>query len=97
MQQEEFEKIKEYLSTPLALYAPRRGAPLKLYVVQLLPKRRPSPLFSLKKMKEGNMLLLILVDVFLILIIQGMTILKKTMFVNVHNYAKMRHYLLSST
>jgi len=32
-QQEAFEKIKEYLSTPPVLHAPRRGVPFKLYIV----------------------------------------------------------------
>jgi hypothetical protein len=32
-QQEVFEKIKEYLSTPPVLRAPRRGVPFKLYIV----------------------------------------------------------------
>jgi hypothetical protein len=31
-QQEAFEKIKEYLSTPPVLRAPRRGVPFKLYI-----------------------------------------------------------------
>jgi hypothetical protein len=31
-QQEAFEKIKEYLSTPLVLRAPKRGDPFKLYI-----------------------------------------------------------------
>jgi hypothetical protein len=31
-QQEAFEKIKEHLSTPLVLHAPRRGVPFKLYI-----------------------------------------------------------------
>jgi hypothetical protein len=31
-QQEAFEKIKEYLSTPLVLCAPKRGVPFKLYI-----------------------------------------------------------------
>jgi hypothetical protein len=31
-QQEAFEKIKEYLSTPLVLHAPRRGVSFKLYI-----------------------------------------------------------------
>jgi hypothetical protein len=31
-QQEAFEKIKEYLSTPPVLHAPRRGVPFKLYI-----------------------------------------------------------------
>jgi hypothetical protein len=31
-QQETFEKIKEYLSTPPVLRAPRRGVPFKLYI-----------------------------------------------------------------
>ena len=31
-QQEAFEKIKEYLSTPLVLRAPRRGVHFKLYI-----------------------------------------------------------------
>ena len=31
-QQEAFEKIKEYLATPLILRAPRRGVPFKLYI-----------------------------------------------------------------
>jgi hypothetical protein len=31
-QQEAFDKIKEYLSTPPVLGAPRRGIPFKLYV-----------------------------------------------------------------
>jgi hypothetical protein len=30
--QEAFEKIKEYLSTPLVLHAPRRGVSFKLYI-----------------------------------------------------------------
>jgi hypothetical protein len=41
-QQEAFEKIKEYLSTPSVLRAPRRGAPFN-YI--LLLKKRPSVLF----------------------------------------------------
>jgi hypothetical protein len=32
-QQEAFEKIKEYLSTPLVLRTPRRGVSFKLYIV----------------------------------------------------------------
>ena len=31
-QQESFEKIKNYLSSPLVLNAPRRGVPFRLYV-----------------------------------------------------------------
>ena len=31
-QQEAFEKIKEYLSTPPVLRGPRRGVPFKLYI-----------------------------------------------------------------
>jgi hypothetical protein len=31
-QQEAFEKIKEYLSTPSVLRAPRRGVSFKLYI-----------------------------------------------------------------
>ena len=31
-QQEAFEKIKEYLSTPSVLRAPKRGVPFKLYI-----------------------------------------------------------------
>ena len=31
-QQEAFEKIKEYLSTPPVLRAPRRGVPFKIYI-----------------------------------------------------------------
>jgi hypothetical protein len=31
-QQEAFKKLKEYLSTPLVLCAPRRGVPFKLYI-----------------------------------------------------------------
>ena len=31
-QQEAFEKINEYLSTPPVLRAPRRGVPFKLYI-----------------------------------------------------------------
>ena len=36
-QQEAFEKIKEYLSTPPVLHAPRRRVP---FIYILLPKRR---------------------------------------------------------
>ena len=31
-QQEAFEKIREYLSTPPVLHAPRRGVPFKLFI-----------------------------------------------------------------
>ena len=31
-QQDAFEKIKQYLSSPLVLKAPRRGVPFRLYV-----------------------------------------------------------------
>ena len=92
-QQEAFEKIKEYLSTPPVPCAPRRGVPFKLYIV-VEEKIIGAILTQEDERKE-----------YVIAYLGRRLLDPKTRYAHIEKLclslyyacAKMRHYLLSST
>ena len=92
-QQEAFEKIKIYLSSPLVLKAPRRGVPFKFYVA-VEDKVIVAVLTQETEDKEN---IITYISRRLIDVETRYTFTKKLCLSLYYARPKLRHYLLSST
>ena len=92
-QQEAFEKIKEYLSTPLVLRAPRRGVPFKLYIAA----EEKVIGAVLTQEDEGKEYVIAYLGRHLFYPETRYAHIEKLCLSLYYAYDKMRHYLLSST
>ena len=92
-QQEAFEKIKEYLSTPPVLHAPRRGVPFKLYIAAKEKVIRA----VLTQEHEGKEYVIAYLGRHLFYPETRYAHIEKLCLSLYYACAKMRHYLLSST
>jgi hypothetical protein len=92
-QQEAFEKIKEYLSTPPVLRAPRRGVPFKLYIAA----EEKVIEVVLTQEDEGKEYVIAYLGRRLLDLETKYAHIEKLCLSLYFACAKMRHYLLSST
>ena len=92
-QQEAFEKIKEYLSTPPVLRAPRSGVPFKLYIAA----EEKIIGVVLTQEDEGKEYVIAYLGLGLLDFEARYSHIEKLCLSLYYACAKMRHYLLSST
>ena len=92
-QQEAFEKIREYLSTPPVLRAPRRGVPFKIYIAA----KEKIIGAVLTQEDEGKEYVIVYLGRRLLDPETWYAHIEKLCLSLYHACAKMRHYLLSST
>ena len=92
-QQEAFEKIKQYLSSPLVLKAPRRGVPFRLYVAT-----EDKVIGAvLTQETEGKEYIITYLSRQLINAETRYTFIEKLYLSLYYACTKLKHYLLSST
>ena len=92
-QQEAFEKIKEYLSTPLVPRAPKRGVPFKLYIAA----EEKIIGAVLTEEDDGKEYVIAYIGCCLLDPETRYAHIEKLLLSLYYSCAKMRHYLLSST
>ena len=92
-QQEAFEKIKKYLSSPSVLKAPKRGTPFRLYVAA----EDKVICTVLTQETEGKEYIITYVGRHLIDAETRYTFIEKLCLSLYYACTKLRHYLLSST